>query len=363
MYTLFETPNPKKAPRYFYMGFEAVRRRWKENVARLQGHWKSSGYAVSSEHVLSKLVGSFSIPLYDDVRKYRDAIIDMTPQLCMGHGIAAPTNGSITIENPGWFYGLRDKEYLLSVSDDFDAYNAAFNWAEQEPVKVLRHTLTDLNMALPNGSVPDVADGYVIIAINIPLLAVMYWGWSKTQLSASTGAAERIQQFIGQYVLPGLLPSQTTVAFFNRILHTLNEVPVTPERRVNSIAIATNYTGIDRVIQTMLSDFKNNHMTFTEIFGCIPTINEESLLSFIQTPDTVIGRQNQWALEAAYIPYASFALNLSALFNNTQNQMERNYTWRLVQRVVNDRLLDAAPRRIRNDLRFDFDTQVAIWTK
>ena len=191
----------------------------------------------------------------------------------------------------------------------------------------------------------------------------MYWGWSKTQLTSSLGAAERIQQFIGQCVLPSLLPSQTTVAFFNRILATLNEVPVTPEKRANSIAIATNYTNIDRIIQTMLNDFKTNHMTFAEIFGCIPTINEESLLSFIQTPDTVIGRQNQWALEAAYIPYASFALNLSALFKNTQNQMERNYTWRLVQRVANDRLLDAAPRRIRNDLRFDFDTQVAIWTK
>lgn len=363
MYTLFETPNPRKAPRYFYMGFEAVRRRWKENVIRLQGHWRTSGYAVSSEHILSKLVGSFSIPLYDDVRKYRDAIMDMTPQLCMGHGIAAPTNGSINIENPGWFYGLRDKEYLLSVSDDFDAYNAAYNWSEQQPLKVIRHTLTDLNMALPNGDVPDVADGYVIITINIPMLAVMYWGWCKSQVDNDAGTRERIQQFIGQYVLPSLLPSQTNVAFFNRIMAGLNDVPVTPEKRVNSIAIATNYTNIDRIVTTILADMRTNHMTFQEIFGCIPTITDESMLSFIQTPDTVISRQNQWALEAAYIPYTSFALSLTALFKNSQNQMERNYAWRLLNRVVNDRLLDAAPRRIRNDLRFDFDTQVAVWIK
>lgn len=364
MYTLFETPNPNKTPRYFYMGFESVRRRWLENIIRLQGHWRTSGYAVKSDHVLSRLIGSFSIPLYDDVRKYRDAITDMVPQLCMACGIAAPTNSSYTLQNPGWFYGLKDKEWLISDSSDFDPIVAARNWESLEPLKVLRHTLTDLNMPLPNGEVPDTADGYVIISINIPMLAVQYWSWQRSQVITTQGAAERIQQFIGQYILPSLLPSQTTVAFFNRLHATMRGVAVTAERKVNSLALSTNYTNVDRVIKTLLTDFETNKMTFPEIFGCIPTSTAETMLSFIQPPDTIVARQNQWALEAAYIPYASFALQLSKKHdNNAQNQLERNVIYRLTQRIVNDRLLDAAPRSIRNDLRLDFDVQVAVWSQ
>lgn len=364
MYTLFETPNPNKTPRYFYMGFESVRRRWLENIIRLQGHWRTSGYAVKPDHVLSRLIGSFSIPLYSDVRKYRDAITDMVPQLCMACGIAAPTNSSYNLDNPGWFYGLKDKEWLLSDSTDFDPIVAARNWESLEPLKVLRHTLTDLNMALPNGDVPDAPDGYVIISINIPMLAVQYWAWQRTQLITTQGAAERVQQFIGQYILPSLLPSQTTVAFFNRMLATLTGAPVTAERKVNSLALSTNYTNVDRVIATALNDFKINKMTFSEIFGCIPTATAETMLSFIQPPDTVIARQNQWALEAAYIPYTSFALQLSKKHDdNAQNQLERNVIYRLIQRIASDRLLEAAPRAIRNDLRLDFNVQVAVWAQ
>lgn len=362
MYTLFETSNPNRTPLFYYQGFDSVRRRWRENIIRLQGHWRTSGYAVKSEHVLSRLVGSFSIPLYSDVRKYRDAILDLTPRLCMGNGIVSPTNGTINQINPGWFYGLKDREYLVSVSEDFNPVTAADNWETLEPLKVLRHTLTDLNMALPNGDVQDVADGYVIITINIPMLAVQYWGWQRNQLeTAKEGSAERNQQFIGQYVLPSLLSSQTTVAFFNRLLGTLNKVPVSEERRVNTLAIATNYTNVDRSIAKILSDFSTHRLTYPELFACIPTVDTDSFLRFMQTPDMVIGRQNQWALEAAYIPYTSFALNLTAAHGNDQNQQERNVIWRLIKRIESDRIFDAAPRSCRDDLRLDFNAQVGTW--
>lgn len=364
MYTLFETSNPNKTPRFFYMGFESIRRRWLENIVRLQGHWRYSGYAVPSDHILSRLVGGFSIPLYDDVRKYRDAIVDMVPRLCMACSIAAPTNSTYNLDNPGWFYGLKGKEYLISDSTSFDPVQAAANWESLEPMKVIRHTLTDLNMPFPNGDVPDVADGYVIISINIPMLAVQYWCWQRSQRVTTQGAAEKTTQFIGQYILPSLLASQTTVAFFNRMLAMFTGSDVTGERKVNSLALSTNYTGVDRLIDQMLLDFRANKMTFAELFGCIPTTTAETYLAFMQPPDTIVARQNQWALEAAFIPYVSFAMQLSKLHDdNAQNQLERNFVNRMVRRIVSDRLFDAAPRAIRNDLRLDFDTQVAIWAQ
>lgn len=363
MYTLFATPRGDVSPRYSYQSMEAVRRRWLENIFRLQSHWRTSGVAVASEHVLSRLIGSFSIPLYDDVRKYRDAILDFTPRLCMGQGIVAPTNGSLNQQDTGWFYGLKGREFLVSVTDDFDPVSAAANWETLEPLRVIRHTLNDLNMALPTGDVPDVYDGYVVIAINIPLLAVQYWGWVRSQVGVDSGMRERTQQFIGQYVLPSLLPSQTTVAWFNRILGTFNGTQLSRERKVNSLAIATNYTNVDRVIGQILNDFKINRMGFTELMSCIPTVGQETMVGFLQTPDTVIARQNQWALELAYVPYASLAAQLSTLHKDVQNQQERNRIYRLNQLIKNDRLLDAAPSSARAGIRLDYDLQVGIWSQ
>jgi len=363
MYSLFETPRTNITPRYHYQAFEAVRRRWDENISRLKGHWFASGEAVDSAHVLSRLVGSFSIPLYDDVRKYFNAITDFVPNLCLGAGIVAPTNQKPTQDEPGWFYGLKGKEWLVSVDFEIDPEKALKDWRNIEALKVIRHTLTDLDMALPDGKQRNVPDGYVVIAIDVPLLAVQYYGWIKSQLSVDAGNRERVQQFIGQYVLPNLLVSQTTVAWFNRILNTWNSAPVAKEAKQTPIAIATNYTSVDRVVGQIVDSIKLNRLTYTELMGLIPTATSKSLLYFLQLPYTVIHRQNQWVIEVAYIPYASLALSASASFDNVQNQQERNHVWRLIQRIKNDRLFDAAPNPVKSDILLDFDIQVAAYVQ
>ncbi|QXO11095.1 hypothetical protein pEaSNUABM54_00269 [Erwinia phage pEa_SNUABM_54] len=363
MYSLFETPRTNGTPRYHYQAFEAVRRRWDENISRLKGHWFASGEAVDSAHILSRLVGSFSIPLYDDVRKYFNAITDFVPNLCLGAGIIAPTNQKPTQGERGWFYGLDGQEWLVSVDFDIDPEKALKDWRNIEALKVIRHTLTDLDMALPDGKQSNVPDGYVVIAIDIPLLAVQYYGWVKSQLNIETGNRERNQQFIAQYVLPNLLVSQTTLAWFNRILNTWNGTPVAREGKQTPIAIATNYTSVDRVVGQIVDSIKLNRFEYKELMDLIPTATKSSMLAFVQLPYTVVHRQNQWVLEVAYVPYASLALSASAKFDNVQNQQERNHVWRLIQRIKNDRLFDAAPQPVRKSLLLDFETQVAAYVQ
>lgn len=356
MYTLFESPNPKQAPRWHFQGFESVRRRWQENITRLTGYWATSGIAVDSQHILSRLIGSFSIPLYSDVRKYRDRISDLVPQLCMANGIVAPTNGRIPQNDKGWFYGLTGREYIISVDFGYSPESIAKKWREIETFRVVRHPFTDVDMRLPQGGTDN--GGYAVFEIDIPALAVQYWCWSQEQLKRPEGERQRLQQFIGQFVLPQLLYSQTTVGWFNRILATFNGESVAKEGKSGALALGTNYTGMDRVIDQLLVLVRANQLTYTELLATIPTARNQSMLAFAQLPDTVVHRQNQWAIELGYIPYTSLAVQATLIHGGSQNQAERNALQRLVKRITTDRLFDAAPRNVREDIVLDFLVRV-----
>lgn len=356
MYTLFDSPNPKQAPRWFFQGFETVRRRWDENLDRLSSYWASSGYAVDSQHILSRLVGSFSIPLYDNVRKYSDRIEDLVPQLCMAVGIVSPTNGRIPQNDPGWFYGAKGQEFLISADFGYRPEAIAKNWRKFEVIRVIRHPFINLEMGLPDGKRG--SDDFSVIELDIPALAVQYWCWSKEQLALPLENRERIQQFIGQYVLPQMLRSQTTVAWFNRILAMWNGELFSSSAKQTPIAIPTNYTNVDAVCKQIVTILKNNRLSYTELMATIPTAKKESMLAFLQTPYGLIHRQNQWAMELAYIPYASLAVSADMFHEGTQNQVERNAIRRLVKRITTDRLFDAAPRSMRESIVMDFLVRV-----
>ncbi len=95
MFSLFTDYQRNKTPRLNYIGLNRIRGQLNENLRRTQEYWRTSGQVVHSTHVLARLVGSFSIDHSLDIERFRRQIEDITPMLCMSHGIVAPTNNTI----------------------------------------------------------------------------------------------------------------------------------------------------------------------------------------------------------------------------------------------------------------------------
>lgn len=356
MFSLFTDYQRNKTPRLNYIGLNRIRGQLNENLRRTQEYWRTSGQVVHSTHVLARLVGSFSIDHSLDIERFRRQIEDITPMLCMSHGIVAPTNNTIG-PSKGYFYGLDDAEYLVSVDLGISTRTITADWHNCEPLRVIRHTLTDLCMQVPTGRVKDATDGFAVILIDIPALAVMYRCWLAEQPTNNT--KEAIPQFVAQYVLPSMLKSQTDVAVFNRMYALLEGWYISSLRRSGPLVTPLDYGAADLILEDLLRALKNHKESFKETLRNIPVPFSGNALKLFQLPYIPISRQCQWALEVAYIPVTGFCLRLDEINGSTANLGERNYLKRLTLQLQNEQLLSRVPYSRRKEVNLDYSVQVS----
>lgn len=355
MFSLFTDYQRNKTPRLDYIGLNRIRGQLNENLTRVTQYWNTSGQTVHSTHVLSRLVGSFSADHNLGIDRFRQQIEDLVPMLCMSHNIVGPTNNNVG-PSKGFFYGLDDAEYLVSVDLGISTRSITKDWRKCEPLRVLRHPLTDLAMQVPTGKVKDATGSFAVILIDIPALAVMYRLWLAGQPTDNT--KESIGQFVAQYVLPSMLRSQTDVALFNRLYAILERWSVSSLRRAGPQVTPLDYGSMDLILDDLLRKLKNHKETFKELLRTVPLPFGGNALRLFQLPYIPVNRQCQWALEIAYIPVTGFCLRMDELNGATANIGERNYLKRLVLQIQNEQLLSRVPYSRRKEVNLDFSVQV-----
>ena len=279
----------------------------------------------------------------------------------MNHAMALGMTSSISKGKlfDGIFYGGDTKEILIGHDEDFDFEKAAASWQELEPIRVLHHPKSDLNMNVPDGTTTSSEDGLAVIAINIPMLLIQYREFMKREqmIAEATGESPRgVQHFIFSYPLTNMLRSHLDVAIFNRLYNTLFDIPFGQSSKKHSFYITDSSNRLNIVQRKQVELLRKSTKRFDTIMRSIPMVSVPTMSELAELPDMVVTRQVVWGLAASRLQMLSFLFNATGDDPRIQNASEVNHVLRTFQIYRTDMALRSSlPYSLYFDARSDLD--------
>ncbi len=359
MFNLFSKPSDTDRGSISIPGLRVPREGVLSNIARVKEYYRENNFGTKSNHLLIRILQTLHVSLNQDVNKYHDLVTDQSYTLGAHFNLVSPMcKGGI--QPISSFYGKKVDEIIISVNNLVDPVEAANNWRELEPIRVLYHPFTDLCCYLPNNlSYTDDA-GIAIIALDIPLLALQYRQWRLEQMRTRPEAQQSMRQFLYQYPLCNMLESHMDVAFFNRLDALLNDSIPEIKRRRHPLALPDYTAKMDDCLVDTLAILIKKRTTYQNMAEQIPMICRPSLLDVLIFPDVLINRQDNWALLLAQLPYLGLLVELGRLTKSSANKQEYNIIKRQFIRAKQDKILEVGlPEELARSVYVKFDELTA----
>ena len=339
MYTFITNPDPSNGGRIMYPQMDYIRKRLHENASKLRSHYLSAGYNVASQHPLVGIIGSMNVPLTMEPNRYRDHISDLSASIGRNFGITSAIQNS-PLRHHGWIYGGNVKESYILLEREFSDVDLRLNWRNLQPVRVLRHTKTDLDLTIYTGKPTSNETGFASLEIDIPMLLCQYRMWRLEENRKSPELQESTMQFVFKYPLVNLTQTHADVAFLNRVIATVNGEAYTKSIQRNSIALATPETFTDPVINQLVRTLLSAPLRFTDILKSIPLPFSGNAYEFFKFPRYPNTRQIRWAMFLAIIPIIGLLVRCSYATSNGSNKTWINEILIDIKRMKNDRILE-----------------------
>ncbi len=310
----------------------------KKNLSTVINFYRHNPMAVKSDHFLVKLLQTITIPQSQCLERYYSNVDAISLNVSMVLKMTSSIYKGQMFE--GIFYGLGSPEILIANSDSFDFEKAHVQWKNCCPVKVLRHSISDLNLNIPNGHVNGSEAGLAVISINITMLAVMYRAFRMNQMLIADGDSEEsVMQFIHMYVLPNMLFSHLDHVLFNRIDNLLQGAPM-GESRVKHSFFLIDYSEKVTHIQTgLIRNIEKVGKDFIGILRSIPAITKNNMDELMAMPEIAPTRQIVWALVIARLEVLTFLFMISEDGPGKRNQMQVNRILRNITAYRSDNLM------------------------
>lgn len=312
-----------------------IKERLNNNFTRMRDYYQQSGGWVDSRHILIKLLDNLSDGWYQPASVYYDLIIDRYDAACRAVGITTPTSSGY-IPATGSFYGRSSKEVYIAVESYADPDRLSLDWKLQSPVKVIRNDYLSLDLHLPDNH--GYSAGYAVFSIDVPVLGLMYRMWLREQLQRPEGMRGTPANFIYQYVLPGMLPSQCDVAFINLMRKEVVGIDGLPIQKRQVVNLATPYTFVNKVISTYVEWATIKPRNFSAILATFPQVFSQDVRKTVLTgilPTT----QDKWATTFGEIPLLETLLVFDMGTGHVANKQAEVEIQIALNRIRQERLL------------------------
>lgn len=341
MYTLFNGQPPSTRGGILLPQLDFVIRGLRLELDKILTYYEKNPQAVSSDHVLVKVIQSLSVPFGNDVNIYRDRVSDQAGELAMHFKFTSVLNRGQLFN--GIFYGNGTLEAIVATATDFDAEEASKNWRTITPVRVLRHSRTSLYMDPIRPTVIDGEKGMAVISVDIPMLAVQYRAWRTDPTSYKRDESPRsIMQFLCTYVLPRMIGSHMDLAIFNRLASWRKATVPSMSNPSFPFFIPNWYSRLDEQLLKLNDALDRQRGDFLQVLTNIPAVSVESLLEAIQLPKILATRYVQWAFTITRLPIIEFLLLQADQTSVTRNGTSLNAIRRELREMRNDRALQYA---------------------
>ena len=314
-----------------------IREGLQRNLATTVDYYNSRPVAVKSNHFLLRLVTSLGVSFSHPIERYHQIVEFKALPYSMGFKMTSSIyRGSLF---RGVFYGEDSSEILVATDESFNPFDAYDNWRKYKPIRVLHHNKSDLGMLLPNGKTSGTDSGINVIAINIPMLAVMFKAFLEEEyrefLNDPNNTLAPAAHFIHRWVLPSILESQTDIALFNRAYNIALGVPHTEANRQHPFYL-TDYTmGVDAVYTEQTRHFKGSNKHFKDILRTLHGLSG-SFESILRLPNVVSTRQVVWSEVVARIRALELVTSLLKDGGRSNNGEVLNDMFRMFKYYTND---------------------------
>lgn len=357
MYSLFNSMPESLSAVARVPGWNNIRDGLRRNLDTVVRYYRNHPMAVQSDHFLVRMLQSIDVPLSLNIERYADNVQAMALNLSMALKMTSSIyRGQIF---PGVFYGPDTFEVLIATNDDFDIFDAEKNWKDLQPVRVLRHPITDVALKLPNGGDNSTDSGIAVILINIPMLAVMYRSFRLEQANWAEVYQESqlsTMQFVHMYVLPNMLFTHIDHAVFNRMHALQMGAPIGETKRPHSFHLVDWDARLTQWQTQMLGLMTKIGRDFRGMMHEIPLVVANDLDSLMQLPIMVPTQQVVWALSISRLPILDFLVRTSKAGASTTNRNEVNYILRQIRMYKRNSMMKVLTPDVLTEVMFEIDT-------
>jgi hypothetical protein len=159
-------------------------------------------------------------------------------------------------------------------------------------------------MHIPTGISYSQENGLAVIAINIPLLMVMYRGYMHDQLAKMKEGQQPkpTSCFVRSYVLTNMLASHLDLAIFNRMMAIATKKPIKPPVRTHAVALASWDAQVDRALTEVIHRLETTTLPLNDMLCNIPTVVAVNAAEVMTLPPAAPTRQYSWVEIIARLP-------------------------------------------------------------
>jgi hypothetical protein len=264
-----------------------------EDVQRVIDYHQQGAFFSKTDHLLVKLITSMNVPLSYDLGQYYE--VATARALAVANSLKLTSSISAGAWHEGVFYH-GSQEIILATLNSSSPFALIKQWKRLSPVRVLDCPVSNLSYMLPDGKRHNTEEGFVTVSIDIPALMVMYRGFLMNQLAEQREGSEQnigIRDFVGKYVIPNMLYSQTDLAVFNRLVNFHTGAPMGDSMRKHPFRVS-DYSGLlDKGLGEVLARIQDVKMPYMDMLRQVPSIFSSYAL---EMPDVSETRQVWWAL-------------------------------------------------------------------
>ena len=321
MYSLFSNPTRALAGHIVAPRFNDAEKRIVEDVEKVISYHRNGTFFSKTDHLLVRLINQMDVPLSYDLDRYYEVAT------ARALSVANSLRLTSSINVGDWFNGVfyhGSKEIILAYTNDDNPVELIKDWRNLQAVKVLECPVSNLAYMLPDGRPHNIEEGLVVIGIDIPMLMIQFRGFVTLQLQRQARGEDTnlgIRDFVGKYVIPNMLYSQTDLAIHNRLFNLQSGAPMGASRK-RHVFFTSNYTAlVDKGLSVILKRLETTRMHYRDVLESIPKVFKDFPLSM---PDIAETRQVWWALFLSRLKATEFLLNVAGEQGRHYNQTEVN---------------------------------------
>lgn len=325
MHALFRINRELNQGLVSFPAWEWLRRGLSLNLKNVTNYYHRFPGRIDGSHFLIKLIYSMAVSKTMNL----DHFYTVANVRALGVSQALRMTSSLNRGQifDGVFYGNGVKEIIIAHDDGFDFVEAAKNWRDLQPIRVLHHPKSDLELNIPDGTTNSIEEGIAVIAINIPMLVLQYREYQRYEDSVALAKGESprgVTHYIYSYALTNMMSSHLDIAIFNRLYNLESGIPLGESRKKHSFHVQDYSAKLDELQLNQLRALKRNPRKFDAMMKMIPLVSAGDLSNLSILPEMALTRQVVWALALARLQMLTFLFTASTDDARVRNGMEVN---------------------------------------
>lgn len=291
--------------------WEYIKRHVAANVKTYVEYYQSSSAYSPSQNVLVDILYGLGVNTSLPVEEYAQLVKSKALTLTAGLGMVnAMARGRPT---KPFFYGRRFDdcdEVVIATDNSFDVQQAYDNWRSVQAVTVVSHGITSLELPAPFEAPTSADHSLVVIAVNVPMLAVQYKAFRDSQKGVEDTAG--IQSFLARFVGPNMIYSHLEQCWINRVIAKARRMEIRDKQYARPPFTLMNIASyFDSALNQTVDNLQRlSRPSLTNFYRNVPSLFHDNALLALRVPDVVPTYNVDWVLSCSRLKHVMAPLVL-----------------------------------------------------